>query len=223
METFKKYPATSFLVLLTTLVFLTMQVVYLGQANTTLAVFNFGGMYGDLVVHNPNQLWRLITPIFVHIGWEHFLFNSLALYFVGQLVENIWGSWRFLLLYLLSGIMGNIFTLYLTPNVVAAGASTSLFGLFAAIVVLGYFGHNPYLKQLGRSYQALIVVNLIFNLFMPDISIAGHLGGIIGGICSAFILPSFAEGKLFSLRQRLPILILYLCLASGILYLAFNK
>lgn len=71
METFKKYPATSFLVLLTTLVFLTMQVVYLGQANTTLAVFNFGGMYGDLVVHNPNQLWRLITPIFVHIGWEH--------------------------------------------------------------------------------------------------------------------------------------------------------
>ena len=58
---------------------------------------------------------------------------------------------------------------------------------------------------------------------MPDISIAGHLGGIIGGICSAFILPSFAEGKLFSLRQRLPILILYLGLASGILYLAFNK
>lgn len=223
METFKKYPATSFLLVLTTLVFLAMQVFYFGRATETLAVFNFGGMYGDLVVQMPNQLWRLITPIFVHIGWEHFLFNGLTLYFVGQLAEGIWGSGKFLLLYLLSGVMGNIFTLFFTPSVVAAGASTSLFGLFGAIAVLGYFGHNPFLKQLGRNYQALIAINLIFNLFMPSVSIAGHLGGIVGGLVSAVMLPSQTEKNVFRPSQRLLAFLLYLGLALGLLYLGFHR
>ncbi|MGT2948657.1 rhomboid family intramembrane serine protease [Streptococcus devriesei] len=223
MESFKKYPATLFLLVLTTLVFLAMQIVYFGQATETLAVFNFGGMYGDVVVQMPSQLWRLITPIFVHIGWEHFLFNSLTLYFVGQLAESIWGSGKFLLLYLLSGIMGNIFTLFFTPSVVAAGASTSLFGLFGAIVILGYFGHNPFLKQLGRNYQALIAINLLFNLFMPSVSIAGHLGGIIGGLVSAIILPSRTEKGAFKPGQRFLALLLYLGLALGLLFLGFHR
>ena len=118
-------------------------------------------MFGAYVRLFPSQLWRLVTPIFVHIGWEHFFFNMLTLYFVGQLAEQIWGHHKFLALYVLSGIVGNIFTLFFTPNVIAAGASTSLFGVFAAIMVAGYFGRNPYLKELGRNYQALIIVNLI--------------------------------------------------------------
>lgn len=223
MESFKKYPATSFLLTLTALVFLAMQILYFGRATETLTVFNFGGMYGDVVIQMPNQLWRLITPIFVHIGWEHFLFNSLTLYFVGQMAESIWGSWKFLLLYLLSGIMGNIFTLFFTPSVVAAGASTSLFGMFGAIAVLGYFGRNPYLKQLGRNYQALIAINLLFNLFMPSVSIAGHLGGMIGGVILGVILPSQTEKQAFKTSQRLEALLLYLGLALVLLFLAFSR
>ncbi|WP_306675745.1 rhomboid family intramembrane serine protease [Streptococcus didelphis] len=197
----KRNPMTFFLLSITVLVFLSMQLVYGKFASSSQAVYQFGGMFGILVRTDFNQLWRLVTPIFVHIGWEHFLVNSFTLFFVGQLAESIWGSKNFLLLYILSGIMGNIFTLQLTPNVIAAGASTSLFGLFAAITVLGVFGKNPLIKSMGKNYQALIVINLIMNLFMPNVGIVGHLGGLIGGALGAVFLANNLEKTLFSKRK----------------------
>ena len=116
--------------------------------------------------------------------------------------------------------MGNIFTLLLTPDVVAAGASTSIFGVFAAITVVGYFGHNPYLKQLGQSYQALIVVNLIFNLFMPNVGIVGHIGGLVGGLLAAVFLPTVIEKQIFQTWQRLLAGGVYLILGLGMILLA---
>ena len=197
-----------------------IQIFRFGNSTSSQTIFEFGGLYGYYVIFDPSQLWRLLTPIFVHIGWQHFLFNIFALYVVGQLAEQIWGSWRFLLLYLLSGIMGNIFTLLLTPDVVAAGASTSIFGVFAAITVVGYFGHNPYLKQLGQSYQALIVVNLIFNLFMPNVGIVGHIGGLVGGLLAAVFLPTVIEKQIFQTWQGLLAGGVYLILGLGMILLA---
>ena len=202
-EAFKKSPVTIFLLGLTTLIFIAMQILYFGNATSTQAVFEFGGMYGAYIKYFPSQIWRLITPIFVHIGWEHFFFNALTLYFVGQIAEQIWGSHKFLALYILSGITGNVFTLFFTPKVVAAGASTSLFGVFAAIMIVGYFGRNPYLKELGRAYQALIAINLLFNLFMPNVGITGHIGGLLGGALCAVFLPTFLERNMFKKWQRL--------------------
>ncbi|MDV5973453.1 Rhomboid protease GluP [Streptococcus canis] len=177
----KQEPITIFFLAITTVVFMAMQLIYGPLATSSQAVYQFGGMLGLVVKVMPNQLWRLVTPIFIHIGWGHFFVNALTLYFVGRMAEEIWGSRRFLLLYVFSGIMGNAFTMWLTPDTVAAGASTSLFGLFAAIMVLGAFGNNQALRELGKSYQTLIVVNLLLNVFMPNVSMAGHVGGIIGG------------------------------------------
>lgn len=177
----KQKPITIFFLLLTALVFMAMQLVYGSLATSSQAIYQFGGMYGLAVKAFPNQMWRLVTPIFVHIGWGHFFVNALTLYFVGQMAEEIWGSHRFLLLYVFSGVMGNAFTMWLTPETVAAGASTSLFGLFAAIMVLGTFGNNQALRDLGKSYQTLIVVNLLLNLLMPNVSMAGHIGGVVVG------------------------------------------
>ena len=216
----KKRPVTFGLLIITVLVFMGIQIFRFGNSTSSQTIFEFGGLYGYYVIFDPSQLWRLLTPIFVHIGWQHFLFNIFALYVVGQLAEQIWGSWRFLLLYLLSGIMGNIFTLLLTPDVVAAGASTSIFGVFAAITVVGYFGHNPYLKQLGQSYQALIVVNLIFNLFMPNVGIVGHIGGLVGGLLAAVFLPTVIEKQIFQTWQGLLAGGVYLILGLGMILLA---
>lgn len=198
----KRNPITIFLLVLTTLVFLAMQIVYFGNATSEQAILNFGGMYGAYVSLVPTQLWRLVTPIFVHIGWEHFFFNALTLYFVGQIAEQIWGHHKFLALYVLSGVVGNAFTLFFTPNVIAAGASTSLFGVFAAIMVVGYFGRNPFLKELGRNYQLLILINLLFNLFTPGVGIIGHIGGLVGGILCAIFLPTIVEKDMFKPWQR---------------------
>lgn len=203
MREFKKTPVTISLLGLTSLIFVAMQIIYFGQASSVQAVFDFGGMLGVYVKAYPNQLWRLVTPIFVHFGWEHFFFNALTLYFVGQMAEQIWGSRRFLVMYILAGISGNALTMVSSPNAVAAGASTSLFGLFAAIVIIGYFGRNPYLKHLGRSYQILILINLVFNIFTPNVGIAGHLGGVIGGALLAICLPAQYEKQIFKPWQRI--------------------
>lgn len=218
----KESPVTIFLLALTTLVFIAMQVIYFGNATSNQAIFNIGGMYGAYVSLFPSQLWRLVTPIFVHIGWEHFFFNALTLYFVGQIAEQIWGHHKFLALYVLSGIVGNIFTLFFTPNVIAAGASTSLFGVFAAIMVAGYFGRNPYLKELGRNYQALIIVNLIFNLFTPSIGIAGHIGGLVGGVLCAIFLPTLVEKNMFKPWQRWLAAATYVGLSLFLIVLALH-
>ncbi|WP_423215046.1 rhomboid family intramembrane serine protease [Streptococcus equinus] len=218
----KESPVTIFLLALTTLVFVAMQLIYFGNATSTQAIFNSGGMYGAYVMYDHSQLWRLVTPIFVHIGWEHFFFNALTLYFVGQMAEQIWGHHKFLALYVLSGIVGNVFTLFFTPNVVAAGASTSLFGVFAAIMVAGYFGRNPYLKELGRNYQALILINLLFNLFTPSVGIAGHIGGLVGGVLCAIFLPTLVEKHMFKPRQRWLALAAYVVLSVLLIMISLH-
>lgn len=220
MTELKRRPVTFGILIITTLVFMAIQIFRFGDTTSGVTIFEFGGLYGLFLKYDPSQLWRLVTPVFVHIGWQHFLFNLFAIYIVGQLAEQIWGSWRFLLLYILSGIMGNVFTLLLTPDVVAAGASTAIFGVFASIVVVGYFGRSPYLRQMGQSYQALIVVNLIFNLFMPNVGIVGHLGGLVGGLLAAVCLPTVIEKQMFQTWQRLLAGGIYLILVVGMILLA---
>ena len=132
----KRYPVTSFFLLVTALVFLLMLVLTGLNFERADTLLQFGAMYGPIIRLFPEQIWRLFSAIFVHIGWEHFIVNMISLYFLGQQVEEIFGSKQFFLLYLLSGMMGNLFVFAFTPKVLAAGASTSLYGLFAAIIVL---------------------------------------------------------------------------------------
>lgn len=216
----KEYPTTVLLVSLTTLVFLLMQLTYGSQAESSQVIFQFGGIQGDYLKAYPTNLWRLISPIFVHIGWEHFLLNGLALYFVGQMGESIWGSLRFLILYILSGLMGNIFTLFFTPHVVAAGASTSLFGVFSAIAIAGYFGKNPYLKQVGKSYQVMILLNLFFNIFTPGVSLVYHVGGLVGGVLVAIFLTKQNGSLLFKTWQSILALMIFIIVSISLIGLS---
>ncbi|EIQ82801.1 hypothetical protein ScFU53_12350 [Streptococcus canis] len=217
----KQEPITIFFLAITTIVFMAMQLIYGPLATSSQAVYQFGGMLGLVVKVMPNQLWRLVTPIFIHIGWGHFFVNALTLYFVGRMAEEIWGSRRFLLLYVFSGIMGNAFTMWLTPDTVAAGASTSLFGLFAAIMVLGAFGNNQALRELGKSYQTLIVVNLLLNVFMPNVSMAGHVGGIIGGALLGFGLSNRLQKLTLGKSPKGLALLVYGLVLGAVLMLGF--
>ncbi|VGS17438.1 rhomboid family protein [Streptococcus pyogenes] len=117
--------------------------------------------------------------------------------------------------------MGNAFTFWLTPETVAAGASTSLFGLFAAIVVLSFLGKNQALKDLGKSYQTLIVVNLLMNLFMPNVSMAGHIGGVVGGALLSIVFPTKMRVITVKKTKRMLALVSYGIILVGVLVLGF--
>jgi len=145
----KRYSVTSFFLLVTGFVFLLMLITTGINFDQVKTLFQFGAMYGPIIRLFPEQIWRLFSAIFVHIGWEHFIVNMISLYFLGRQVEEIFGSKQFFFLYLLSGMMGNLFVFAFTPKVVAAGASTSLYGLFAAIIILRYATRNLYNPAVG--------------------------------------------------------------------------
>ena len=209
----KKYPVTSSLLLLTTGVFLSMLLLRGFDYESVQTVYDFGGVLGEEIQMDPSQSWRLLAAMFVHVGLQHFVLNMVTLYFIGRIAEDLFGSKAFLALYLLSGLMGNLFVLVYSPEVVAAGASTALAGLFAAIVSLRFIARSPYIQYLSQSYTSLILVNILFS-FMPGISLAGHLGGLVGGGILAFVFPVYGERDSVKKTWRLGALLLYIAGAT---------
>ena len=212
----KKYPVTSSLLLLTTGVFLSMLLLRGFDYESVQTVYDFGGVLGDEIQVDSIQSWRLLAAMFVHIGLQHFVLNMVTLYFLGRIAEDLFGSKAFLALYLLSGLMGNLFVLAFSPEVVAAGASTALFGIFGAIASLRFIARSPYIQYLSQSYTSLILVNILFS-FMPGISLAGHLGGLVGGGILSFVFPVYGERDSVKKSWRLGALLLYTAVA-GLLY-----
>ncbi len=172
---FTRYKATYILSIITLLVWLWQFFTYGISATSAINLFNSGAILGQVMLFDPSQMWRLFT----------------ALFFIGRQIENVFGWLRFTLIYLLSGIFGNAMVFLLTPRVVSAGASTSIFGLFAAVVGLAFFTKHPFLQQIGRMFTVLIVANLVMNLFsLGNVSIWAHIGGAIGGLLlSAIFAP----------------------------------
>lgn len=218
----RDYPVTSILLIITTIIFILMFASYGFQYEGLEALYQFGAVHGYTIQADPGQFWRVFSAMFIHIGLEHFVVNMLTLYFLGRQIEAIFGSWKFLLLYLMSGVMGNVFVICFSPDTLAAGASTSLFGLFSAVIVLRYTTRNYYIQQLGQSYMSLLAVNLIMS-FLPGISLAGHLGGLVGGALGAVILPVSGERCAFTLSQRLIATLAYIGLALFLIFMLFQR
>ncbi len=132
------------------------------------------------------QLYRLVTGAFLHGDITHILFNMVALYFLGRLVEPALGSARFTALYFSSLLAGSFGALLLDPHAFTVGASGAIFGLFSAAFVIA---RGRGLETIAGQLAILIVLNLAFTLSVPGISIGGHLGGLVGGaICAAAIV-----------------------------------
>lgn len=130
------------------------------------------------------EFYRLFTAMFLHYGVIHLLMNMWALWVLGRTLEATLGPLRFLALYLIAGLGGNVAAyLFTAQNVPTAGASTAIFGLFAALFII--------MRRLGRdtsSVVPILVINLIFTFTIPNISIAGHLGGLVVGGLMALVL-----------------------------------
>jgi rhomboid protease GluP len=144
-----------------------------------------GGKINEFIL--AGQVWRLITPVFLHGSLLHIGFNMYALFVLGPGLERYYGHRRFLLLYLVSGYAGNVLSFLLSSNP-SIGASTAIFGLVAAQVVFILRNHmlfGPRARGLLMNLGLVIVVNLLLGL-QPRIDNWGHLGGLIGGFLFAW-------------------------------------
>ncbi len=159
-----------------------------GGSENTLTLVKYGAKVNELIY--LGEWWRLITPMFLHIGFAHLVLNSLIVYFLGAEVEMIIGHFRYLILYLASGVLGNLASFALN-NSISAGASTAIFGIFASTLVLAkLYPYHTGIQLLSRNYLTLIVLNVVFGIFSPGTDNAGHIGGLLGGYLVMYALSS---------------------------------
>lgn len=132
-----------------------------------------------------HDYWRLVTSGFLHDGFAHLLFNMFALYILGRMVEPAIGRSRFAIIYFVSLLAGSFGALALEPVAATVGASGAVFGLMgAAVVIMRNRGINPF--QSGLAFW--IGLNLLFTFTVSNISIGGHIGGLLGGALAAFVM-----------------------------------
>lgn len=170
---------------------------------SNMAVFDFGVQDNARIINN-GEYWRIFTGMFLHdpTNIYHIALNMFSLYFVGQGVEIIYGKWRYLVIYLLSGIIGGLTFLLLSPDGSAVGASGAIFGIFGAIGIF-YLVNRRALGRAGSGaigqWMFWLALNLLFG-FAPGSNIAvwAHIGGLVGGMVLAFLLmPRARRGRMF--------------------------
>src|SRR4051794_16547090 len=131
------------------------------------------------------DVWRIITSGFMHYGTLHLLFNMYALYILGQLLEPAIGRLRFGLIYFVALISGSVGALLLSPNALTAGASGAVFGLMSAALVIM---RNRGVDVLQSGLGIWLGLNLLITFTVSNISVGGHIGGLIGGAVAALLL-----------------------------------
>jgi membrane associated rhomboid family serine protease len=131
---------------------------------------------------DQGEYWRLVTAGFLHTGMLHLVFNMFALYVLGGMLEPAIGRLRFGVIYFVSLLAGSFGALLMEPTLPTAGASGAIFGLMgAAVIVMRDRGVNPMESGIGL----WIGINLLFTFTIPNISIGGHIGGLVGGVLAA--------------------------------------
>lgn len=158
------------------------------------ALFVLGAKQNDAI--NAGQWWRLLTPMVLHGNLTHLLFNSWALYALGTEAERMYGTLRFLAIYLLSGLAGSIASYVFNPGALSVGASGAIFGLLGALAAFAFtartfVGWEASKMQLGQ-IATLAAINLVFGFVVPNIDNSAHIGGlIVGGISGLALAPRY--------------------------------
>ena len=142
----------------------------------------------DNILIMQGQVWRFITPIFLHGSIVHLGFNMYALFALGPTLERFYKHWRYLVLFLLGGFAGNVLSFMFTKNP-SLGASTAIFGLLGAEGVLIYQNREIFGATARRALPQVVmiaVINLMIGLSIPAIDNWGHIGGLVGGTLFAW-------------------------------------
>lgn len=184
-------PLTPCLIAINIIVFIAMASTGAGidKVDSTAAM-HWGSNYGPLTT--DGQWWRLVTAMFVHFGLLHVGMNMYALYMSGRVVEKLYGSTRFILLYLFAGIVGGMTSLLWNPQVNSAGASGAIFGVFGGLLAFMVNKRNDVpassLSQVGMSLLLFGGYSLFNGFVHQGIDNAAHLGGLVGGFAMGMAL-----------------------------------
>lgn len=210
-----KFSVTNILIAINILIFILMYVFGNGSEDN-LTLVAFGANYAPLV--KQGEVYRLITSTFIHIGILHLFFNMYALSIIGLEIEKFYGKSKFLIVYLLSGIMGSLASCIFSADYISAGASGAIFGLFGSLLYFGLQYRATLDGFLRSSIMPVIVLNLVIGFVIPGIDVSAHIGGLIAGFMISKILG--VDGK-FKLKESINSLIFMILLVLFSLFMIF--
>jgi membrane associated rhomboid family serine protease len=150
-------------------------------------VLNDGALI-PVAVLQGGQWWRIVTGAFLHGGLIHIGVNMMSLFFLGRFIEFALGSWRMLVVYMVSLIASGLGVVYFSdPNVATVGASGAIFGLFGALFAIGFKLGKPGM-ELVRANVGILVLNLIITFTVPQISWQAHVTGLVAGFALTYAI-----------------------------------
>lgn len=128
------------------------------------------------------EYWRIVTPIFMHGGFAHMLFNSFSLVLFGPALEQLLGRTKFILLYLATGIAANIATLILEPlTYTHVGSSGAIFGLFGFYISIIIFRKAMLSRENSQTIMTIAIIGVIMTFVQSNINISAHIFGLLAG------------------------------------------
>lgn len=187
-EFIRFYPVTTFILLLHLIVYLatSLPIIPSREIFALLAGINLYIIEGEV--------WRLVTPIFVHSGFAHLLFNSFSLVLFAPALESMLGKGKFIGIYLLTGISANLATLLLEPmTYIHVGSSGAIFGLFGFYLSIILFRKDLLTRENSQMILTIAIISVIMTFVQPNINITAHIFGLIAGLLA---------GRLFFKKSR---------------------
>lgn len=184
-EFIRFYPLITFILLIQLVVFLATSLPFIPSREI------FSLLAGVNLYIIEGELWRIVTPIFVHAGLAHLLFNSFSLVLFGPALERILGKGTFLFVYLLTGIAANLATLMLEPlTYTHVGSSGAIFGLFGFYIAITMFRKDLLSRENSQTILTIAVIGVVMTFFQANINITAHIFGLIAGFLTGRVILS---------------------------------
>ncbi len=168
------------------------------------------GATGTLPVFKMHRWWSLVSASFLHGSLLHLLFNLAALNYLGRICAEVFGLYRFLLIYLVSGVIG-FYLSCLAGVMLTIGASAALCGLIGALLFYGLNRGGEFGRLVVQQVRGWIIGLLLIGFFLPSINNWGHGGGVVAGFALAALLGYREKGPEGILLRQVAILV---CLAG---------
>lgn len=201
------------------LIVLNLMVFLYGVLHSNDELINMFGNNYELVQNG--EFYRLFTCMFVHADILHILFNMIALYSIGPVVERYYGKSKFLLIYLVSGLLGSIFSgVFMTADSISIGASGAIFGLLGSICYFTYYYRATLQGILRGSIMPVIIINLVIGFLSTSIDLSAHIGGLIGGI---LISMAIGIGDKHRKSDQINGLVVLILMAAFLIYMMMTK
>lgn len=163
---------------------------FMGRTEDGYFMLQHGAMYEPYVLQKQ-EYYRLFTSLFLHFGISHLLNNMVLLWALGSILEKEVGKIRFLLCYFISGLGGNLVSLYWNSmhdrQVVSAGASGAIFGLMGGLLWIVFANRGRLGTLSGKGMLIMVVLSLYFGFTSTGVDNLAHIGGLVFGFLTAFL------------------------------------